>query len=98
MLARADSHSKSALTVPKKKSVRLRRISLSPVLQHQHPDISGAAKSSERCAAAQVVVFGFIQSDIDLECSRHRLVIRSHVDLLVILLFGIVIYNSTLSI
>ena len=91
MLASAESHSDSTLTWPKKKSVRLRRISLSPVLQHQHPDISGAAQSPECCAAAEVIVFGFVQSDIDLECSRHRLVIRSHVDLLVILLFGIVI-------
>ena len=98
MLARADSHSKSALTVPKKKSVRLRRISLSPVFQHQHPDIGGTAKTPERCAAAEVIVFGFVQSDINLECSGHRLVIRSHIYLLDILLFGIVIYNSTLSI
>ena len=91
MLASAESHSDSALTWPKKKSVRLRRISLSPVLQHQHPDISGAAKTPKCGAAAQVVILGFVQSDIDLECSRHRLVIRSHVDLLDILLFGIVI-------
>ena len=91
MLARADSHSKPTPTVPKKKSVRLRRISLSPVLQHQHPDIGSAAKTSKCGAAAQVVVFGFVQSDINLECSGHRLVIRSHVDLLDILLFGIVI-------
>ena len=91
MLASAESHSDSTLTWPKKKSVRLRRTSLSPVLQHQHPDISGPSQSPECCTAAQVVVFGFVQPDIDLECSRHRLVIRSHVDLLDILLFGIVI-------
>ena len=90
MLARAGLHSKPAPTVPKKKSVRLRRISLSPIFQHQHSDISGPPQSPECGAAAQVVVFGFVQSDIDLECSRHRLV-RSHIDLLVILLFGIVI-------
>ena len=91
MLASAESHSDSTLTWPKKKSVRLRRISLSPVLQHQHPDIGGPPQSPECCAATEVIVFGFVQSDIDLECSRHRLVIRSHVDLLDILLFGIVI-------